>query len=108
MAGGANHTLLLVTALVCGAAAVCVSSDAIAAGETNQAALEGRIGAQIARQPELLMRGQLAVDGHDLQRELGIPPGPELGAVLERLTEAVLDDPSRNERSILLELARQR
>ena len=36
MAGGANHILLLVTALVCGAAAVCVSSDAIAAGETNQ------------------------------------------------------------------------
>jgi len=37
LAGGANHILLLVTALVCGAAAVCVSSDAIAAGETNQA-----------------------------------------------------------------------
>jgi N-acetylmuramoyl-L-alanine amidase len=36
LAGGANHILLLVTALVYSAAAVCVSPGAIAAGEANQ------------------------------------------------------------------------
>jgi hypothetical protein len=35
-------------------------------------------------------------------------PGPEIGAVLDRLTEAVLDDPGLNDRSRLLALARQR
>lgn len=49
----------------------------------------------------------LAVDGHDLQRELGLAPGPGIGRILARLMDAVLDDPSRNERDTLLELARE-
>jgi tRNA nucleotidyltransferase (CCA-adding enzyme) len=77
-------------------------------GDENQAELEARINEQVERNRELLVNRRLAIDGHDLQRELGLAPGPEIGAVLERLTEVVLDDPSRNERSILLELARQR
>lgn len=51
---------------------------------------------------------RLAIDGHDLQRELGMEPGPEVGALLDRLTELVLDEPALNERSTLLDLARQR
>ena len=35
-------------------------------------------------------------------------PGPEIGAILDRLTESVLDDPSQNERDILLAHARRR
>jgi putative nucleotidyltransferase with HDIG domain len=77
-------------------------------GDENQAELEARIGAQLEGNPDLLLHRRLAIDGHDLQRELGMAPGPEIGAILDRLTEVVLDDPSRNERSILLELARQR
>lgn len=77
-------------------------------GETNQAQLEARIIEQLAAQPDLLMHRRLAIDGHDLQAALGMAPGPEIGAVLERLTEAVLDDPSLNRRDALLELARQR
>lgn len=50
-------------------------------------------------------RGQLAVTGDDL-RAGGIPPGPELGRLLERLLEAVLEDPARNTRDFLLNLAR--
>ena len=34
-------------------------------------------------------------------RILGIPPGREIGVVLERLLERVLDDPSLNEREKL-------
>ena len=54
-----------------------------------------------------LVTRQLAVDGHDLQRELGLAPGPRIGRILARLMETVLDDPSRNERARLLEVARQ-
>jgi putative nucleotidyltransferase with HDIG domain len=77
-------------------------------GEANQAELEARIATELEREPDLLVRHRLAIDGNDLQRELGLSPGPELGAILDRLTELVLDDPSRNERSILLDLARAR
>jgi putative nucleotidyltransferase with HDIG domain len=44
----------------------------------------------------------LAVDGHDVMRELGIPPGPEVGARLEALLQEVLDHPERNTRDALL------
>ncbi|MCA1587260.1 MAG: HD domain-containing protein [Chloroflexi bacterium] len=50
---------------------------------------------------------QLAIDGHDLQRELGLEPGPGIGRVLASLLESVLDDPSRNERETLLAMARE-
>jgi poly(A) polymerase/tRNA nucleotidyltransferase (CCA-adding enzyme) len=50
---------------------------------------------------------QLAVDGHDLVRELGIGPGPAVGRVLAGLMEAVVDDPSLNRRGMLLDLGRR-
>lgn len=49
---------------------------------------------------------QLAIDGDDLVAELGIAPGPLVGRLLSGLLEAVLEDPSRNSRERLLELAR--
>lgn len=48
----------------------------------------------------------LAVDGHDLALELGLAEGPTVGIILDRLLEAVLDKPARNERGGLLRLAR--
>ncbi len=78
------------------------------AGDANQAELEARIAEQVSAEPALLVEHRLAIDGHDLQRELGMQPGPEIGAVLDRLTEIVLDDPSQNRRDILLERARRR
>jgi tRNA nucleotidyltransferase (CCA-adding enzyme) len=45
----------------------------------------------------------LAVDGEDVMRVLGIGPGREVRAALEALLEEVLDDPSRNRREWLLE-----
>jgi len=78
------------------------------AGDANQAELEARIAEQVAAEPGLLVDRRLAIDGHDLQRELGMPPGPEIGAVLDRLTEVVLDDPTQNRRDILLDRARRR
>jgi tRNA nucleotidyltransferase/poly(A) polymerase len=76
-------------------------------GEANQAELEARIAAELARQPDLLLRNRLAIDGHDLQRALRLPPGPAIGRMLDRLTDMVLDDPALNERDALLDLARR-
>ncbi|HVU52424.1 MAG TPA: HD domain-containing protein [Polyangia bacterium] len=46
----------------------------------------------------------LAIDGEDVMRVLGIPPGREIREILERLLELVLDDPSLNDRDKLLAL----
>lgn len=54
-----------------------------------------------------LSKRDLAVDGHDIMAELGIPPGPEVGRVLDLLFERVLDDPELNTRDALLALARE-
>ena len=47
---------------------------------------------------------RLAVNGRDLLA-LGYAPGPALGAELRRLLELVLDDPARNRRDTLLQIA---
>jgi tRNA nucleotidyltransferase (CCA-adding enzyme) len=46
----------------------------------------------------------LAVDGKDVMKELGLEPSPQIGEVLKELLEAVLDDPSLNTREKLLVL----
>lgn len=54
---------------------------------------------------EPVSRGELALTGDDLRAD-GVPPGPELGRLLERLLDAVIADPSENSRDRLLALAR--
>ena len=75
------------------------------AGERNQRELEGRIDAEL-RDRGALSQASLAIDGNDLQRELGLAPGPRIGDLLDRLLEAVIDDPTRNDRTRLIALAR--
>jgi len=48
--------------------------------------------------------GDLHVDGEDLVAA-GIPKGPALGATLRKLLEAVIEDPTLNQRALLLALA---
>lgn len=48
----------------------------------------------------------LAVDGNDMI-ELGLPPGPLVGLMLEELQAQVIEDPTRNERETLLSEARE-
>jgi tRNA nucleotidyltransferase (CCA-adding enzyme) len=66
--------------------------------------LRARVGVELATSP--LHAGQLAVRGDDLFSELGVQPGPIVGKLLAELLEDVLDDPYRNERGALLDLAR--
>jgi tRNA nucleotidyltransferase/poly(A) polymerase len=82
------------------------ASGTAESGEGVQADLERRIAHELGRQPDLLLDRRLAVDGHDLQQELGLPPGPLIGRLIDRLVDAAIEDPALNERDLLLSLAR--
>jgi putative nucleotidyltransferase with HDIG domain len=49
----------------------------------------------------------LAIDGNDVMKELGIPPSRRVGEILNELFERVTDDPKLNTREDLLKLARE-
>jgi tRNA nucleotidyltransferase (CCA-adding enzyme) len=55
---------------------------------------------------DCLALSSLAVGGRDLMDELGLR-GRRVGEVLHALLEAVLDDPARNDRETLLDIARR-
>jgi tRNA nucleotidyltransferase (CCA-adding enzyme) len=57
---------------------------------------------RLLAQSSALDVADLCVDGNDVMRELGVAPGPAVGEALDRLLEAVLEDPSRNTREELL------
>jgi tRNA nucleotidyltransferase/poly(A) polymerase len=68
-------------------------------------ALWQRVQEQIAAANAFSPR-DLVIDGNDVMRELGIPPGPEVGRILNALFERVLDEPALNTREKLIELAK--
>jgi len=84
------------------------TADAVASGRLQSEpwglrALQGRVDAlradRVAGMP-----AALALDGHDVMTILGLDPGPEVGTWLDRLWEAVLDDPAVNTRDALTRL----
>jgi poly(A) polymerase/tRNA nucleotidyltransferase (CCA-adding enzyme) len=50
--------------------------------------------------------GQLKIDGNDLIKDINIKPGPRIGWILNAILEEVLDDPSKNTKGHLLDLAK--
>ena len=62
--------------------------------------------AEIRQRGDPLGRGDLAIDGNDLIA-LGVPRGPRLGEVLDKLLDRVLDDPSLNTREQLSAVAKE-
>lgn len=76
-----------------------------AEGDSSQVArltlLIGRVLDERAKRPPLQI-GDLAVSGKDLLHELALPQGPLLGELLRALLDSVLEDPSQNERALLL------
>ena len=62
---------------------------------------------QIIEENQCLSLKDLAVTGKDLITELGMQPGKEIGTTLHTLLDRVLDEPSLNERNVLLDMARQ-
>ena len=84
-------------------------ADNLGSGRERDAGDLVEIRARVARQIEagvVLDLHGLAIDGDDLQRELGMLPGPRLGVVLDTLLERVIADPDVNRRAALLAIAR--
>jgi len=73
-------------------------------GETRE--LRERI-ARVAAKDAALRIKDLAVDGRDVMRILGIPPGVQVGQVLNHLLERVLDEPTLNRKETLEKLIRE-
>lgn len=65
-------------------------------------ALKKRVAAEIEND-DVFKITDLAIDGADVIRVLGVDPGPDVGRILGELLEMVLDDPSLNDRNRLLE-----
>jgi tRNA nucleotidyltransferase (CCA-adding enzyme) len=61
----------------------------------------------VAAADAVLQVKDLAIDGQDVMRVLGVAPGRQVGEVLSRLLEKVLDDPALNTRETLESLIRE-
>ena len=68
-------------------------------------ALEAHVTRLVAEGAALGTR-DLALDGSVLMKELGLPPGRQIGELLRALLEEVVENPALNTREKLLELAR--
>jgi tRNA nucleotidyltransferase (CCA-adding enzyme) len=63
--------------------------------------MRARIEVELSRHSALAV-GDLAADGNDVMRELGIGPGPRVREILTELLEAVTEQPEHNERAWLM------
>lgn len=72
--------------------------------QPETAGLARRIGQEMQAHAVLSLK-DLCVNGRDLQAE-GIPAGPLMGKVMQSLFSAVLEDPGRNRKENLLEMAK--
>lgn len=68
-------------------------------------AIEEKLDAVLAENPCTSLR-DLAIDGNDLI-ELGIPPGKEIGVILNKLLEMVINEEIENTRETLINKARE-
>ena len=83
---------------------ISAKNPAVVPKKMKQLAEKEVIYRNILRRGDCFAVKMLAVNGRDLLGA-GIPQGPMLGAVLERLVERVIDEPELNDRERLLALA---
>jgi tRNA nucleotidyltransferase (CCA-adding enzyme) len=62
--------------------------------------------AQVIAQGAAFSIKDLAIDGRALITDLDVKPGPDIGRVLRALLEEVVDDPTLNEKAVLIARAR--
>ena len=74
--------------------------------EAELGELRRRIDVVVAEDAALRVT-DLAINGADVMRVLGIGPGRQIGVILDRLLERVLDDPSLNQPETLEALVRE-
>jgi poly(A) polymerase/tRNA nucleotidyltransferase (CCA-adding enzyme) len=60
---------------------------------------------KIIEQENAITVKDLALNGYDIMREFNLKPGPLIGKILNHLLEEILDDPSKNTRETLINLA---
>ncbi len=63
--------------------------------------LRGRV-AQILEKGDAIGTRDLAIGGRELMQQLGMKPGPQMGVLLDRLLDEVIEDPTLNEAASLL------
>jgi len=49
----------------------------------------------------------LKINGNDLMKELGMKPGPKIGAILDVMLSEVIEDAEKNSKEILLARAKE-
>lgn len=62
---------------------------------------------EILESREAVTVRDLAVDGRDVMECLGLRPGPAVGIVLNKLRDMVIEEPSLNERKILMDFLKR-
>jgi hypothetical protein len=82
-----------------------MSIEAAGGGVPDEVERASRVDGQRQAQVPLAL-ADLAVDGDVLRRDLGLPEGPQVGTILERLLDKVIEDPTLNQHDALLERAR--
>jgi tRNA nucleotidyltransferase (CCA-adding enzyme) len=91
---------------------VFVQADIIAHGTNNKdlnlikdlmKRIENQVKGHMARNTR-----DLALDGHEIMKILGLPPGPAVGRTMENLLEKITDHPELNTREALLGLLEER
>ena len=89
--------------------AAAASRSGAAEPEELESELESQLEAQLAARVRAeraaaspLSLAELVIDGRDIRDTLGIPEGPAIGRVLDRLLHDVIEDPSLNRRMTLL------
>ena len=82
-----------------------IRAEAIRNEDDRAPAREAELAVLVHRQQAAsapLTLAALAIDGRDLRETLGLPEGPIIGSILERLLSDVIEDPSLNARTTLL------
>jgi tRNA nucleotidyltransferase/poly(A) polymerase len=62
---------------------------------------------KILDQQNALHTKDLKVDGNDVMKALGIPPGPKVGEILDDLLDRVLENPGLNTKPRLIKLIKR-
>jgi len=68
--------------------------------------LRERVEKVLEEKPPILVR-DLAINGHEIMSELGLTPGPAVGNILKALMTLTEERPELNEKTILLEKAKE-
>jgi tRNA nucleotidyltransferase/poly(A) polymerase len=79
--------------------------QALVSADGRSVELERRLSEQVRAQRAAavpLSLAELAIDGRDLRDVLGIPEGPIIGQILDRLMREVIEDPTLDRRPTLL------